>query len=73
MTMLASPASDRAMARQATENGTPPAGTQEIKYRQDAANYVAAMVAQAQAMSFPHVSARGCSVYAMCRRGCKSW
>ena len=46
MTMLASPASDRAMARQATENGKPPAGTQEIKYRQDAANYVAAMVAE---------------------------
>ena len=46
MTMLASSPADRRMARVVQENGADPQPAHDIKYRQDAANYVAAMLAE---------------------------
>lgn len=46
MNIYASPAVQRNGARQADENGASPAAAHEIKYRQDAAGYVAAMLAE---------------------------
>jgi hypothetical protein len=46
MNVYASPASQRNGAREATQDGSHAPASHEIKYRQDAAGYVAAMLAE---------------------------
>lgn len=46
MNIYAAPAGTTAARRAEAENGAAPAAAQEIKYRQDAASYVAAMLAE---------------------------